>query len=232
MLVLIRHPPVALPAGTCYGRLDVELSPYTDLADIVGRLTTFPKFVLWSSPSVRCRVVAEAIAAAVGVVVRLDSRLLELDFGVWEGLPWSDVPRAELDRWAACPASFAPPGGESGASLVARVAELYGSLEQLRGAHVVVSHGGPLRLLAALAAGRRIDLLARPPDLGSVQFIVRSRTNASDDDECDALGENRDGAEDIAGVTADLPSGERGHARSGNCSPKDASQRGMEAKQP
>ncbi len=232
MLVLIRHPPIALPTGICYGRLDIELSPYTDLADIVGRLITLPQLVLWSSPSVRCRVVANAIAAAVGAVVRLDSRLLELDFGVWEGLPWSDVPRAELDRWAACPASFAPPGGESGASLIARVTEFYDSLKQLRGSHVVVSHGGPLRLLAALAAGRRIDLLARPPDLGSVQFIVGSRANASDDDQCDALGKNRDGAENISGITADLPPGERGHAQSGNCSPKDASQCGMEGKQP
>jgi len=147
----------------------VELASHSDPASIVDQLIGLPKFALWSSPTLRCRAVADAIAAAFDAPVHLDARLLELDFGAWEGLAWSDVPRADLDRWAACPVGFAAPGGETGASLIARVTEFYDDLK--REPHVIVSHGGPLRLLAALAVGRPVDLLAPPPALGSVQVF-------------------------------------------------------------
>ncbi len=218
-----------MPTGICYGRLDVALAPQPDLAGIAGRLAALPRFSLWSSPMLRCLAVADAIAAAFSTPIRKDARLLELDFGAWEGMPWSDVPCGELDRWAACPADFAPPGGESGASLIARITEFHSNLKP--GPHVVVSHGGPLRLLAALAEGRRVDLLARPPDLGSVHFVGRSGADAGSDGERDALGENRGGAEDISGVAADLPTGQRGHAEPGERGAGDAGQRGTHGKQ-
>ena len=43
-----------------------------------------------------------------------------MDFGRWEGLPWSAVPRAELDAWAADLMHARPHGGESVAMLLAR----------------------------------------------------------------------------------------------------------------
>ncbi len=120
--------------------------------------------VLVSSPARRCLALAEAVSAATGLPVITDARLWEMDFGAWEGLRWDDVPRAALDAWAADPWSFAPPGGESGAALVSRVRAVH---EGLSVPSIIVSHGGPLKVLAALIAGRAVDLLAPAPPMGS-----------------------------------------------------------------
>lgn len=213
MLVLIRHPETVLPPGICYGRLDVAVAPDADIAGIVGRLAGVPAFSVWSSPAARCGAVARGFSQAA----RFDERLLELDFGEWEGKPWRDVPRQALDDWAAHPGSFAPPGGEGMASLVARVTAFHADIRRLPGPHVVVSHGGPLRVLGALARGRPVDLLAASPPFGSVRFFARWRSghSAGDDAQHDALGDDFASAEDVAGAAADLPprqprDGERG----------------------
>jgi alpha-ribazole phosphatase len=159
----VRHPAALVPPGTCYGRLDLPVLDAASVQDIAARLTGF-RGQVWSSPAQRCRVVADAIGAH-----RLDDRLQELDFGAWEGLPWDDVPRAALDAWAANPATFIPPGGESSAALIVRVTSFYQALGP--GDHVVVTHGGPLRVLGPLARGQPVDLLAPAPALGSVEFI-------------------------------------------------------------
>jgi alpha-ribazole phosphatase len=160
---LLRHLPALIAPGHCYGRLDLPPGP-ADPAPTLAGLAGFAAAALVSSPAARCRALADAAAARLGLPPRFEPRLLELDFGAWEGLPWDDVPRAALDAWAADPWGFAPPGGESGAALVARVRAAFAELPP--GA-VVVSHGGPLKVLAALIAGRAVDLLAPAPPLGS-----------------------------------------------------------------
>ena len=163
MIALVRHPPVEA-AGRCYGRLDLPLrDPVDALAAQLRQLAG----IVWTSPSQRCR----SVAAACGPH-RLDARLAELDFGAWEGHSWDEVPRAALDAWAADPWQFSPPGGESGAALVARVRAFWLALPE--GDHVVISHGGPLKVLVALAGGCPVDLLAAPPGWGSVTMVSRS----------------------------------------------------------
>jgi alpha-ribazole phosphatase len=92
-----------------------------------------------------------------------------MDFGDWEGQLWDDVPRDALDAWAADPWHFAAPGGESGAALVGRVRAFWQALPE--GDHIVITHGGPLKVLVALAACRAVDLLAPPPGCGSVTMV-------------------------------------------------------------
>jgi alpha-ribazole phosphatase len=166
-VVLVRHPAPMIAPGLCYGRLDIEA-----LAD-TSQIATDPALtgarVVWTSPAARCRGVAEAIAESLTVPLRLDDRLLELDFGAWEGQPWSAIGRDELDRWAADPVEFAPPGGESGAALIARVTNFRAVLDQ---DCVVVAHGGPLKVLQALLRDQTIDLLAPPPGIGSVTAVT------------------------------------------------------------
>jgi alpha-ribazole phosphatase len=100
----------------------------------------------------------------------VDARLAEMDFGEWEGQLWDDVPRDAIDAWAADPWRFAPPGGESGAALVARVSAFWLALPE--GDHIVITHGGPLKVLVALAARRDVDLLAPAPVCGSVTMFL------------------------------------------------------------
>jgi alpha-ribazole phosphatase len=163
-VALIRHTAPLVEPGICYGRLDVDVRDAADIAAVVARLGGFGTARIWSSPARRCRLLAEAIDAQPII----DSRLQELDFGAWEGLAWDAIPRDALDRWAADPAGFAPPGGESGAALIARVAAFHAALASICGDQIVVSHGGPLKILQALLAGREPDLLAPTPAWGSV----------------------------------------------------------------
>ena len=126
--------------------------------------------MIWTSPARRCRALADRIADALPLPIISDPRLLELDFGAWEGKPWDDVPRTELDRWAADPLRFRAPGGESGEALIARVSDFFAGLKQ---DCVVVSHGGPLRVLSALLRGEPVDLLSPPQALGTAIAITR-----------------------------------------------------------
>ncbi len=173
-VALVRHPAVAAPPGTCYGRLDVGLHPEAGpaLARIVAELAGRTAQCIWTSPARRCRDTAAAVVVALRLQLYADERLRELDFGAWEGRPWSAVPRADLDRWAAAPLDFAPPCGESGASLLARVASFHAMLRDGERDCIVVAHGGPLKLLSAMLRGATPDLLAPAPALGSVEFCV------------------------------------------------------------
>lgn len=168
-LALVRHTAVDCAPGICYGRLDLPLaaaSAEREMIAVRDRLAGFAGASIWSSPARRCRELAELLGMPT-----FDDRLLELDLGQWEGKPWDEVPRADLDRWAADPLGFAAPGGETGQMLVLRVTGFFEMLRAQPGDHVVVTHGGPLRILSALAAGRTVDLLSPAPPLGSVEIV-------------------------------------------------------------
>ena len=173
-IALIRHPAPLIEPNICYGRLDVGVAPGAD--EQIGGIAANPDLrgatCVWSSPSRRCRGLAGAIALALGVPLTIDPRLQELDFGAWEGRSWDTIAHADLDRWAASPLTFAPPGGESGAALIARITAFHATLHQVRRDCAIVSHGGPLKVLAALLSGYSVDLLAAAPPLGSVSIVT------------------------------------------------------------
>ncbi len=172
IVALLRHPRPLVEPGLCYGRLDLPLHGNA-AGQIAVALAVLQRFQgeVWSSPAIRCVAMADAVAQACGVTPRFDARLLELDFGAWEGSAWDDVPRDALDAWAADPMGFAAPGGESGAALVARVTAFYRDLVAGGQDCAVVSHGGPLRVLRALIEGRTVDLMDAPVAIGSVTFL-------------------------------------------------------------
>jgi alpha-ribazole phosphatase len=161
-IALVRHPPVADGAGRCYGRLDLPLADPTSIAPIVTALAPLRGATIHTSPLARCRLLAEALAVHwFQPPPTQDHRLLEMDFGAWEGQLWDTIPRADLDRWASDLLGFAAPGGETGAALIARVTAFWHSLGDKPGGHVVITHGGPLKVLMALARHQPVDL-ARP----------------------------------------------------------------------
>jgi probable phosphomutase (TIGR03848 family) len=119
---------------------------------------------VYASPLERARETAAPIARALGVRVRTERGLVELDIGDWTGTSIKRAVRrgdwATVQRW---PAGFAFPGGESFAELVARVSD---AVTRLVGAHpgetvVAVSHADPIRALVATAAGVPLDLFQR-----------------------------------------------------------------------
>lgn len=161
-------------AGICYGRADLAPAPgWRDgLPALLGPLRDLGPVAVSSSPLARCRVPAEVLAERLAVPLDLDDHLLELDFGEWEGRPWDAVPREALDRWAADPLGFAPPGGESGRSLLRRTRAFADRLRRDRRPCLVVAHGGPLRLLAPMLRGEPPDLLAPAPPCFALQLVA------------------------------------------------------------
>ena len=76
-----------------------------------------------SSPLGRCRALAELIGSAFHLQPAYDRRLQEMDFGAWEGRDWNDIPRTELDAWAADFLHARPHGGASNGSKQSKIAE-------------------------------------------------------------------------------------------------------------
>ncbi len=105
-----------------------------------------------SSPLIRARETMELVRTAVDLepdAYDVDSRLIEIAFGDWEGLTLSEIAARnaealaarERDKWG-----FTPPGGESYREVTARVAAWYATVTQDT---VVTAHGGVARALVA-----------------------------------------------------------------------------------
>jgi alpha-ribazole phosphatase len=161
--VFLRHPPIPQAKGVCYGRTDYAL-PAAVHADCAARLhRAHPELAalpIVCSPALRCRDLALALALHGDTerALHSDLRLLEMDFGDWEGQRWSALPRALLDAWAADVPGFAPPGGESFGMLIDRV---NAALAALRTPHLIVAHAGVIRAAAHLLGGLPREIAAQ-----------------------------------------------------------------------
>ena len=142
ILHLIRHPKPLVAPGICYGRLDISAENFAAVAENL-RANLQSGLPVWSSPLQRCRKLAELLNPNVIV----DERLMEMDFGAWEGRSWDDIPRPELDAWAADVAGYAPPGGESPLALQQRALDFVAALKVPEA--VIVTHAGVIRTLLA-----------------------------------------------------------------------------------
>ena len=126
--IFVRHAP-PLVKGLCAGHADVEVEAVSPAADAVVRALRERDLRvarLFSSPTARCRDLAVDLAARLELPLVFDTRLMELDFGRWEGRPWDEIAhgeRAAFDRWARDFVAEAPPGGERVAELERRVEE-------------------------------------------------------------------------------------------------------------
>jgi alpha-ribazole phosphatase len=151
-ITLIRHPQPQVAAGVCYGSTDLAVAREQRdqvLAALAGMLPAGAP--LYSSPLRRCAELAERIGSAPPIY---DARLAEMHFGAWEMQRWDDIPRTEIDAWAADLIHYHPGGGESVLQMATRIADFYASLRADSLADtVIVCHAGTMRLLMARHAG-------------------------------------------------------------------------------
>ena len=156
-LTLIRHTRPAVKPGICYGRTDLALAHTfaEETEAILAKLE--PAEALVSSPLNRCRTLAERIGSALHLQPAYDRRLQEMDFGTWEGRDWNDIPRTELDAWAADFLHARPHGGESVHAFVARVHEILAELRKDGVSRLVVTHAGVIK---ASTVDKGADFLA------------------------------------------------------------------------
>ena len=127
------------------GRTDI---PLTDLglqqaqhlaSNMVGKQLD----VIIASPMIRAQQTAAAVSDATGIPVQTDDRLIEQNFGIFEGLDRSTPAYLANKRQFAC----RYPGGESQLDVAYRV---YGLIEDLKEKYpdknvLLVCHGGVCR---------------------------------------------------------------------------------------
>ena len=123
-LWLVRHAAPLVPPGTCYGALDVPADTAATQIAAMRLAAALPSFAaVFHSPLQRCEQLAMTIQGLrPDLASKRDARLRELDFGAWEGQPWSAIAKSAIDAWTAAFATHAPGGGESLALMLERVA--------------------------------------------------------------------------------------------------------------
>jgi broad specificity phosphatase PhoE len=158
-LVLVRHGVTDWnESGRLMGRLDIALNERgVRQAEAVARaLQGLQPDAIVASPQRRTHQTAATIAATVGTTVTLDDNLAEVWVGAWEGRPWAelqndpDVAAYLSDPLYRCAAV------EPCTAVRDRVVAAVTAWRQRVGdtaTLVFVSHGDPLRILAAHCMG-------------------------------------------------------------------------------
>ncbi|WP_424860925.1 bifunctional RNase H/acid phosphatase [Streptomyces sp. MMS24-I29] len=170
--VLLRHGETALTPEKRFsgsGGTDPELSAAgrrqaEAIARSLAARGTIQEIV--SSPLRRCRETAGAVAARLGLEVRIDEGLRETDFGAWEGLTFAEVRErhgSDLDAWLASEEAAPTGGGESFAEVTRRVAAARDRLVARHAGRTVllVTHVTPIKILVRLALGAPPESLFR-----------------------------------------------------------------------
>ncbi|MBM3684762.1 MAG: histidine phosphatase family protein [Actinobacteria bacterium] len=157
MLIVVRHGRTAAnAAGLLQGRVDNPLDDVgrAQAAAIADVLVGCAHPLVVSSPLLRARETADAVAHRLGAPVQIDDRFLELDYGLLDGVPTKDVGADVWARWRVDP-EFAPEGGESLAALQHRVEDACRDLAALAAERdvLVFSHVSPIKATVAWALG-------------------------------------------------------------------------------
>jgi broad specificity phosphatase PhoE len=156
MIHFVRHGQTAHNRdGLLQGRVDVALSEIGRMQAerVANRYVGSTIAAVVTSPLRRARDTAAAIAAVTGCKVEIDDRLLELDYGEWDGRALTEIPGERWAEWIADP-NFAPPGGESLVAVTARVVSFCRDHLLPDDRHVVaVSHVSPIKAAVAWALG-------------------------------------------------------------------------------
>lgn len=171
-IYLIRHTRTAAEPGLCYGQSNIALANSfpEEARALQQKLPVLAEnHQVFSSPLTRCLQLAELISANVST----DKRLLEIDFGAWEGLRFDAIDADVLRHWTDNFVHVPPPNGESFTDLCRRADSFWQDCLNHEAEQIlIVTHAGFIRALLA-------QLLKLPPtnafqfrvDVGSVHKL-------------------------------------------------------------
>ena len=170
-LVLVRHGQTDWNVEERFqGQLDVPLNAVgRNQAEALKRRLAGMQFdAAYSSPLSRAVETAQIIAG--NIPVDRDPRLTEIHHGFWQGKTKRDIAGTWPDQWNQWntePQRFTPPGGETAASVRARVEDF---LKSIRGTNILcVSHGVVIQtFLSILKTDSYVEDTAYVPDNGSI----------------------------------------------------------------
>ncbi|MEU6992099.1 histidine phosphatase family protein [Streptomyces sp. NPDC046465] len=159
--VLVRHGETVWHDGNRYaGRTDVALTPHgLRQADALGAWAAGERIdAVVSSPLSRARLTARPAAEALGLVPRVEQRLVELDFGRGDGLTRDEMRErfpAELAAFLRDPVAHHLPGGEDPRAAAERASAALADLaaDFPEGRVLVVAHSTLVRLVLCRQLG-------------------------------------------------------------------------------
>ncbi len=144
MLYVVRHGETEWNAiNKVLGRTDIPLNAkgIEQAQELAHSLKDLKIDVFLCSPLSRARQTADAVSSEIGKQYKIDDRLIEQDFGRFEG-----VQRFDAEYQGAKRAYFVRyPGGESYFDMAARVFPLIKELEGMDA--LLVTHGGICRII-------------------------------------------------------------------------------------
>lgn len=163
-IIALRHAPTAWNRDRrLQGRTDVALDE--EGIAVAARWRIDPEwsgYRILSSPLQRARMTAAILFpdAEIGI----DRRLIEMDFGTWEGKRLAELRADPTEDAAAREAQgldFKAPEGESPREVQDRIRPLLARLAELERPTVLVTHKAVIRTLYALASGWA--MIGKPP---------------------------------------------------------------------
>lgn len=151
---LIRHTTPHFEKGLIYGQLDLGLiDSYHEEFELVKQKLPAKFDQVYSSPSMRCTRLAQFITNNF----ETDPRLMELNFGEWEGKTWETVDQTQLQIWMDDFVNTVVPGGESMLQMSERVKEFWQEISLLPIEKIaVVTHAGVIRIILGIV--RKLEL--------------------------------------------------------------------------
>ena len=168
-LALLRHADTAWSAaGRIQGRADVPLLNRTSL-----EISSCKEMRVVTSPLSRCVQTAALLGAADAP---REPRIIEMDWGEWEGRTLSELRRelgASMAENEARGLDFRPPGGESPREVVGRIKPWLREIAVAAVPTLAVTHRGVIRAILAEATGW--DMRGKPPaklDWQAVHFFI------------------------------------------------------------
>jgi len=173
---VIRHTPVNFDKNRCYGQLDVPLAAsFDEDVNSIKDLLSDDYDAVYTSPKNRCTQLATALRFKN---VTTDERLLELNFGAWEGKLWNEIDPTALNAWMENFVSIAPTQGESLEEMYARVSDFMDALRNEKFDKVLlISHAGVIRCLWAYFLEIPLKNVFRIPVKFHEHFIFHLGTN-------------------------------------------------------
>jgi broad specificity phosphatase PhoE len=163
-LVAIRHAPTEWnQARRLQGRTDIALAAEGIVAARSWRADpTWTRYRVLASPLKRALETARLLFPVHQIA--LDPRLMEMDFGSWEGKALADLraePGAEAEARESLGLDFSAPGGETPRQVQARIQPLLTEIAAAGMPTIIVTHKAVLRALLSLATGWA--MLGKPP---------------------------------------------------------------------
>jgi len=130
-----------------------------------------------SSPLSRCSDFARHLSKQLNIPLHIDSRWMEINFGVWEGLSAEKIMKfnkKELFKFWDNPVMFTPTGGEPLVKLHDRVLSAWHELSRKNEPTLIITHGGPIRMIHChylnIALEKSVEIQVNYAELRSYQI--------------------------------------------------------------